>query len=57
MSDRPTCDLLAEWDQAMARVRGAPIFGSTAAQVRALEVAGRIIGGIERHEQEGPAPP
>jgi hypothetical protein len=57
MSDCPTCDLLAEWDEAMIRVRRAPVSRRATAQVRALEVAGRIISGIERHEQEGPAPP
>jgi hypothetical protein len=52
MSDCPTCDLLAEWDRAMARVRSAPVSRRATAQVRALEVARRIVAGIERHEGE-----
>lgn len=61
MSDCPTCDLLAEWDQAMARVRSASrsrrAVTRAVTQAMALDVAERIIAGIERHEQEGPAPP
>lgn len=57
MSDCPTCDLLAEWDEAMARVRNvsrrkkAPsAVTELGYAVLALDVAGRIIAGIERHE-------
>jgi hypothetical protein len=49
MSGCPTCDLLAEWDEAMARVR-ASTSHRPLAQAKALVVAERIIGGIERHE-------